>query len=103
MESKVAFLRSATDELGLLGGNLELGESPKSCVVRDISEELAATTWAESLPETWVHHISEGVDVLTVTFGCHVEGPAVIRHSNERKSAGLFALDEVQGLNMPEG
>ena len=87
MESKVAFLKNVTDEWGLLGGKLDLGESPESCVVRDISEELAVTTCAESLLDTWVYHISEGLDVLIVTFGCHGEGSAVIRHSNEHMSA----------------
>lgn len=103
VDSKVALLKNSRDEWELPGGKLELGESPEICVVREISEELAISTRVGPLLDTWVYHISEGVDVLIVTFGCYAEASAAIHHSSEHESAGLFAPDDVDRLNMPEG
>jgi hypothetical protein len=58
---------------------------------------------AGPLLDHWQYHISQGRDVVIVTYGCHVisAGPPVVSH--EHKRAGLFGRGEVAALVMPEG
>ncbi len=100
---KVPLLKNSRDEWELPGGKLELGESPESCVAREILEELGLSVTVGPLLDTWVYHISEGVDVLIVTFGCYAESLRGITHSEEHIGFGIFKLDEVDNLNMPGG
>lgn len=100
---KVPLLKNSRDEWELPGGKLELGESPESCVAREIGEELRIPVTVGPLIDTWVYHISEGVDVLIVTFGCYAESFKGITPSEEHKGFGVFQLDELDSLNMPGG
>lgn len=100
---KVPLLKNSRDEWELPGGKLELGESPESCVVREIREELGIFVTLGPLIDTWVYHISEGIDVLIVTFGCYAESLRGIIHSEEHEGFGVFQLDELDSLNMPGG
>jgi len=100
---KVLLLENERAEWELPGGKLELGEDPADCVVREISEEAGWKVTAGPLLDCWQYHISEGRDVVVVTYGCHLisTDPPVV--SYEHKRAGLFGPDEVPGLVMPEG
>ncbi len=100
---KVALLKNSRDEWELPGGKLELAEFPESCVAREIREELGIPVTVGPLIDTWVFHISEGIDVLIVTFGCYAESLRGITYSEEHKDAGVFSLDELDSLNMPGG
>lgn len=101
-QGKVILLKNERDEWELPGGKLEINESPHSCVVREIKEELGLVVKTGPILDTWVYHIYEGVDVLIVTFGCYLENLAKITHSSEHKAAGIFSEEEVQNLKMPE-
>jgi 8-oxo-dGTP pyrophosphatase MutT (NUDIX family) len=79
------------------------GETPESCVAREISEELDLRVKVGPLLDVWVYHISEGVDVFIVTYGCYPESPQGLTHSPEHKAPGLFDLDELDQLHMPGG
>jgi 8-oxo-dGTP pyrophosphatase MutT (NUDIX family) len=98
---KVLLLENERDEWELPGGKLELGEDPADCVVREISEESGWKVTAGPLLDCWQYHISEGRDVVVVTYGCHVVStdPPVVSH--EHKRAELFDPGEVSGLVMP--
>lgn len=100
---KVLLLENERAEWELPGGKLELGEDPADCVVREIGEESGWKVTAGPLLDCWQYHISEGRDVVIVTYGCHVTSadPPVV--SSEHKRAGLFGHREVAGLAMPEG
>jgi 8-oxo-dGTP pyrophosphatase MutT (NUDIX family) len=100
---KVLLLENERAEWELPGGKLELGEDPADCVVREISEESGWKVTAGPLLDCWQYHISEGRDVVIVTYGCQVvsTGPPVV--SDEHKRAGLFDPGEVPGLVMPTG
>ncbi|WP_269859577.1 NUDIX domain-containing protein [Streptomyces sp. RPT161] len=97
------------------GGRLEISaqsqtepadDSPEGAVERELLEETGWLVKAHSLIDggVWIYEPIRGRRVLIVTYGCTVLNPEqepVISH--EHKHIGLFAADEVRGLNMPEG
>ena len=101
--AKAVLLRNPRDEWELPGGKLELGETPQSCLAREIAEELSLPVKVGPLLDSWVYHIAKGVDVLIVTYGCYPESLGEVVHSAEHKAVGLFTAVEVPGLNMPQG
>ena len=100
---KVILVRNERDEWELPGGKLELTESPKQCLAREIAEELHLTIEPESILDSWLYTIVPGVHVLVLTYGCveTVEDDPVL--SDEHKELRWFPLAEVDHLNMPEG
>ena len=104
LQSRVALLKNNRNEWELPGGKLELGETPEERLRREVEEELNLTVRVGPLLDTWVYHITKGVDVFIVTYGCSpATAAATIRHSAEHEAAGLIPLSEAAGLNMPEG
>jgi 8-oxo-dGTP pyrophosphatase MutT (NUDIX family) len=100
---RVALLQNEREEWELPGGKLELGESPEGCVRREIHEELGLHVTTGPLLDSWIYHIAAGVDVLILTYGCYPAPFATVICSPEHKAVGLFTLQEVQTLRMPEG
>ncbi|HSX79600.1 MAG TPA: NUDIX hydrolase [Candidatus Saccharimonadia bacterium] len=100
---RVVLLKNEREEWELPGGKLEPGESPEGCVIREIHEELGLHARAGPLLDSWIYHITAGVDVLIVTYGCYPAPFASVTHSPEHKAVGLFTLQEIQALPMPEG
>jgi 8-oxo-dGTP pyrophosphatase MutT (NUDIX family) len=102
-DERVLLLENERAEWELPGGKLELGEDPRACVVREISEEAGWQVTAGPVLDCWQYHISEGQDVVIVTYGCHVASTTPPMISNEHKRAGLFTHGDVLDLNMPDG
>ncbi|HEX4203240.1 MAG TPA: NUDIX hydrolase [Ktedonobacteraceae bacterium] len=100
---KVVLLKNERDEWELPGGKLERGETPEICVVREIEEELGLAATTGPLLDAWVYHISEGRDVLILTYGCPSTPFSQVTHSPEHKAVGLFSPEEIPALQMPEG
>jgi 8-oxo-dGTP pyrophosphatase MutT (NUDIX family) len=112
---RVALLKNERQEWELPGGRLEIGnkacgqapdESPEQAVEREILEETGWHVKAASLMPggTWIYEPSPGVRVLILTYGCTILDPdrsPVVSH--EHSQLGLFAADEIDGLNMPQG
>lgn len=103
-DGRVLLLRNERDEWELPGGRLELGETPEQCVVREVQEESGWKVAVGPLLDAWVYQPIPDRHVLIVTYGCTVltpDTPPVISH--EHKEIGLFTVDEVPGLRMPDG
>lgn len=114
-QQRVLLLKNERDEWELPGGRLEIraqdtgeqaDDSPEAAVEREVLEETGWTVKAGPLIDggVWVYEPILGRRVLIVTYGCTVLNPdrePVVSH--EHKQAGLFALDRVPGLTMPDG
>jgi 8-oxo-dGTP pyrophosphatase MutT (NUDIX family) len=100
---KVILVRNERDEWELPGGKLELSESPKECLAREISEELQLVVEPQGILDTWIYTIASGVHVLVLTYGCSESSPSEAVLSDEHKELRWFALAEVDGLRMPDG
>jgi 8-oxo-dGTP pyrophosphatase MutT (NUDIX family) len=100
---KVILVRNERDEWELPGGKLELSESPRQCLMREIEEELRLSIEPESILDSWTYTIVPGVHVLILTFGCSETSRAEAVLSDEHKELRWFSLGEVDGLKMPEG
>jgi 8-oxo-dGTP pyrophosphatase MutT (NUDIX family) len=103
LDGRVVLLRNERAEWELPGGRLEPGETPEECVAREIAEELALTVTADALVDAWVYAVTPQSNVLVVTFGCSVVGSGEPRLSGEHDDLGLFRLDELDALALPDG
>jgi mutator protein MutT len=100
---QAVLLLNPRNEWELPGGKLELGETPRECVAREVAEELGLPVQVGPLLDSWVYHIAPGVDVLIVTYGCYPQSSGEAVHSAEHQAVGLFKVDQVPDLNMPQG
>ena len=103
LNDQVVLLKNNRDEWELPGGKLELGESPEVCVAREIDEELSIAVQVGPILDSWVYHISEGVDVLIVTYGCYAGSSQEATFSSEHQALGLFEVDDLDSLPLPAG
>ena len=102
-DDAVILVKNRRDEWELPGGKLELGESPETCVAREIEEELRLAVRAESLVDAWVYTIAEGTHVLVMTYGCREETRRPAALSDEHTRLAWVPVDEVRTLRMPDG
>ena len=105
IEEKVVLLKNVRDEWELPGGKLDKGESPESCVMREIDEELDLVVRSPQIIDSWVYTIQNKVDVVIITYFCShsYHNPEAIHISHEHKEARLFSRKEIGGLPMPQG
>ena len=103
-EGRVVLLKNERDEWELPGGKLERGESPEACVAREIEEELGLRVRVGPILDAWLYEeIVPGFDIFVVTYGCLAEPFDAIRCSAEHAAAAWFALEELDGLRLPNG
>lgn len=101
--NKVALVKNDRNEWELPGGRLERHESPEECVRREISEELGINATVRTILDTWVYEVYENAAVFIVTYGCLADPAETLTLSDEHRDLGLFSLEEIEGLIMPEG
>jgi 8-oxo-dGTP pyrophosphatase MutT (NUDIX family) len=101
---KVLLLKNDRDEWELPGGRIEIGESPKECVAREILEETGWRVRTGPVLDTWMYYIDVAEKhVFIVTYGCFAETDVEPVLSHEHKEVGLFRAREVDGLTIPDG
>jgi 8-oxo-dGTP pyrophosphatase MutT (NUDIX family) len=96
-------LKNERDEWELPGGKLEMGEGLENCLLREIKEELALSTTVMRPLNNWVYFVN-GVHVVIVTYLLRCSDPnARPQVSAEHKELGLFPLEQISLLLMPDG
>jgi 8-oxo-dGTP pyrophosphatase MutT (NUDIX family) len=103
IDGRVCLLFNERDEWELPGGKLEPGEDPQACLAREIEEELGVAARPARILDSWLYRIGPGIEVVIVTYACEALSGVSPRVSAEHKKLGLFALTEIDALNMPEG
>lgn len=78
-------------------------ETPEACAVREVHEETGWEVAADQLLDAWVYRIRPGLDVVIVTYGCHLIAGGDAQLSDEHLEVGLFGIDELPGLKLPQG
>lgn len=71
--------------------------------MREVEEELGITVAADQLIDAWVYPVTPESSVLVVTFGCTVVGGRDLRLSAEHDDLGLFEIDELGSIPLPDG
>lgn len=99
---QVILLKNERDEWELPGGKLERGEDISTCLAREIYEELSVPAQVESLLDAWVYTILS-VDVVILTYYCHVKEDVSPKISHEHKEFGLFQLNQLDKIPLPDG
>jgi 8-oxo-dGTP pyrophosphatase MutT (NUDIX family)/GNAT superfamily N-acetyltransferase len=100
---RVVLLENERLSWELPGGRLDPGEDPAACLARECAEELGADILVEDILDCWVYRVDPPREVLIVTYGVRRAGPGELRPSPEHRRFGLFALEELDGLPMPDG
>ncbi len=99
---RVVLLRNEREEWELPGGRLEAGEEPTGCLVREVHEELGVEVAVEAILDCWRYEVRGG-EVVIVTYGCRPLAETRLAISAEHQALGMFGVDELAALRMPEG
>jgi 8-oxo-dGTP pyrophosphatase MutT (NUDIX family) len=100
-KGRVPLLQNERDEWELPGGKLELGEDPRSCLAREIEEELGWPAAVGSPLHSWVYEIRPDRHVFVLTYLATYDGDTEPIYSHEHKALQLVPLDEIDSLTMP--
>lgn len=102
-DNKYLLRKNERDEWELLGGKLELHEKPHLCVTREINEESGIDATTVMLLDAWVYRIANSVDVLILTYICHMHQSSNAVQSPEGAKLRWFTYKEIKKLKMPSG
>lgn len=99
---EVVLLMNERDEWELPGGRIEIGESPRQCVEREIREELSLAVTAEAPLDTYLFEVVPEKFVFIATYACTLGSQFNPRISDEHKRIGLFPPEALPD-NLPQG
>lgn len=103
-ENQVVLLRNERDEWELPGGQLDATDvSLEAALTREFLEELRLDVQVGRLIDTWIYEPLVGRRVVIVTYVCTAKKPDQLVHSYEHQAVGLFAVGELQGVELPDG
>ena len=99
---EVVLLMNERDEWELPGGRIEIGETPRECVEREIREELDVAVTAGDILDSYLFEVVPGKHVFIETYACVLTSAFVPQISDEHKRIGLFRPDGLPD-NLPTG
>jgi mutator protein MutT len=93
--------RNDRDEWELPGGRLELGETPQSCVAREIAEEAGLAVAVGPILSSWVFEVVPDQHVLVIAYGCEQLDPDAVPVVSAEHSDVAFV--ELGRTDLPAG
>lgn len=99
---EIVLLMNERDEWELPGGRIEIGESPRQCVEREIREELDVAVQAGELLDSYLFEVVPGKHVFIETYACELTSDFNPRISEEHTRLGLFLPASLPD-NLPSG
>ena len=102
----VVLLHNERGEWELPGGRLDATDaSLEDALRREIAEEVGLRVEVGPIVHAWRYEPIPDRFVLVVSYACHLVGqwPAALDHSDEHDDVGIFALGDLDGLELPAG
>ena len=103
VEGKAVLVRNDRVEWELPGGRIEIGEAPEEALAREVEEELGIKVEAARIIDSYLFEVLPGEHVFIVTYGCRLRGEFAPVLSAEHSAFGLYGLEELEALGLPEG
>lgn len=103
INQQVLLLKNERDEWELPGGKLEPDEEIPSCLCREIKEETGLDAKVTTALSPYVYKVLGITAVLILPFICKVESFDSMVISHEHKEIGIFDIDRLDQINLPEG
>ena len=99
---EVVLLMNERDQWELPGGRIEIGESPRECLEREIREELDISVIAGQILDSYLFEVIPGKHVFIETYACVLTSGFIPRISEEHQRIGVFRADDLPD-NLPIG
>ncbi|MFI3046480.1 NUDIX hydrolase [Pseudomonas coronafaciens] len=103
LNRQVLLLKNERDEWELPGGKLEPDEDIPSCLSREIKEETGLDAEVTSVLSPYIYKVLGITAVLILPFKCRVKSFDSMTISHEHKEIGIFDIDRLDQINLPEG
>ncbi len=103
LDGKALLLKNEREEWDLPGGRIELRETPENCLIREFQEETSVNVYVEQILDSYLFEVIPQKHVFIVTYGCKLKGDFSPKISNEHQELGLYAINQLQNINIPFG
>ncbi|MGI9602178.1 MAG: NUDIX domain-containing protein [Acidimicrobiales bacterium] len=101
---QVVLLHNERGEWELPGGQVEPTDpTPEAALARELAEELGIRAEVGELLCAYRYDPLPDRPVLIVAYRCDAERPDVLWHSNEHDRVGLFDVDQLHEIALPDG
>ena len=99
---KVVLAHNARKQWELPGGRLDRHESMEGGLAREIREETSLDPVVGPLVGAYVFDALPHKRVVVLAYGCAASPDLAPKASTEHSEVGLFGLDEIEALVMPD-